>query len=269
MVQNCFHMVARGVALCLAVLRHHIQYQRLHGAAAPDRIRDAVHKEIWDDARIEAPWPEDDEVGPGNGLQTVRQRLRVLRHKAHLPDAAVVLFFRVVNFALAEAAGAVFKFGLKMHVLIRHWQHTARDGQHVAHPVDSLVKRAGDAVHRRKEQIAEALPREATLGEAVVQQLAHRLFRVGECQDAAPDIAGRQHPEILAQRAGAAAVVRNGDDRRDVARIALQSAQHRGQAMPAADGDEARRPVTRLIEADIFRVCSHRLTFWRCRGVPA
>ena len=78
MVHNCFHMVARGVALCLAVLRHHIQYQCLHGAAAPDRIRDAVHKEIWDDARIEAPRPEDDEIGPGNGLQTVRQRLRVL-----------------------------------------------------------------------------------------------------------------------------------------------------------------------------------------------
>ena len=42
-------MVARGVALCLAVLRHHIQYQCLHGAAAPDRIRDAILEDGWAD----------------------------------------------------------------------------------------------------------------------------------------------------------------------------------------------------------------------------
>ena len=207
-------IVARGVALCLAVLRHHIQYQRLHGAAAPDRIRDAVHKEIWDDARIEAPRPEDDQIGPGNGLQTVRQRLRVLRHKAHLPDAAVVLFFRVVNFALAEAAGAVFKFGLKMHVLIRHRQHAARDRQYLSHHGDGLFKAPRHAVERRKQQISERLPLELSLGKAIAEKLLHHRLGIRERLHTLPHVTRRQNTHFTAQHAAPAAVVRHRDDGR-------------------------------------------------------
>ena len=196
-------MVLTRVAVSLAVLGHDVQDVFPNRPGAADGLADAVDQEIGDDAGIEAPRPDDDDIRLTDGVDAVLKRLRVLRHKAHLPDAAVVDLLCVENLALSERAGAVVEFRLQIDVLIRHRKDASRDGKDLSHPLHRLVKRTGDAVHRRKEQIAEALPREAPLGEAVVQQLAHRLFRVGQRQNAAPDIAGRQHPEILAQRAGA------------------------------------------------------------------
>ena len=203
MLQNGADMIVGVVAVGLTVLGHDVQRVDLACTALADGVSDAADKEIRNDARIEAPRPDHDDIGVADGLHALRQGRRTLWDQPDLADAGIVDLFRVEDLALTEHAAAVVKLRLQPHILIGHGQHPAGDGQDVPHPVDRLVKRAGNAVHGRQEQIAEALPREATLGEAVVQQLAHRLFRVGQRQNAAPDVAGRQHAEILAQRAGA------------------------------------------------------------------
>ena len=125
-------------------------------------------------------------------------------------------------------------------------------------PVDRLVKRAGNAVHGRKKQIAEALPGQRAVGKAVVEQLLHGGLGIGQRHDAVADIARRQHSQILAQHAGAAAVVGDGDDGGDILRVGLQAPQHGGQAVPAADGRDARLPAVGLIEPDLFGQFYHR-----------
>ena len=70
-------------------------------------------------------------------------------------------------------------------------------------------------------------------------------------------IARRQHAEVMAQHARAAAVVRNGHDGGDVLCIALEAAQHGGKPVSPADGGNARLALFRLIEPYILLLHRH------------
>ena len=76
--------------------------------------------------------------------------------------------------------------------------------------------------------------------EAVAEEVAHERLRVGQRGDAVPDVADGRDAELLAQRAGRAAVVGHGHDRGEVARVLLEAAQERREAGPAADRDDPR-----------------------------
>ena len=258
MLQNGADMIVGVVAVGLTVLGHDVQRVDLACPALADGVRDAADKEIRNDARIEAPRPDHDDIGVADGLHALRQGHRTLRDQPDLADAGIVDLFRVEDLALTEHAAAVVKLRLQPHILIGHGQHPAGDGQDVPHPVDRLVKRAGNAVHGRQEQIAEALPGQRAVGKAVVEQLLHGGLGIGQRHDAVADIARRQHPQILAQHAGAAAVVGDGDDGGDILRVGLQAPQHGGQAVPAADGCDARLSAVGLIEPDLFGQFCHR-----------
>ena len=80
----------------------------------------------------------------------------------------------------------------------------------------------------------------ADAGEAVLEQLAHERLGVGERGDAVADVADRRDAELLAQDARRAAVVGDGDDRGEVARVLLEPAQEGREAGPAADRDDPR-----------------------------
>ena len=80
---------------------------------------------------------------------------------------------------------------------------------------------AGDAVEGRQEEIAEALALQRALSEAVVEQLPHEGLHVGKGLQTVAHVAGGQHPQLLAQDAGAAAVVRHRDDGGEIVGMAL------------------------------------------------
>lgn len=183
-----------------------------------------------------------------------------------------LLIFSRKNLAFAKNAAAVVKFRFQTHVLIGHRENTARNGQDVPHAVDRFVEGAGNAVHGRQKQVAEALACKAPIGKAVIEQLLHGRLRIGKRHNTVADIARRKHSEVLPEHTGAAAVVRDGHDRGDIPRIGLQAAQHGGQPVSAADGRDARLPAVRLIEPDLFckiRHSNHLLPISRWLSVAA
>ena len=239
MVDNCYgefveraepsdvgaDMIVGVVAVGLTVLGHDVQDVFPYRAGRADGLADAVNEEVRNDAGIEASGANDNNVRLQNGVDAVLKRLRMLRHKTHLTDAAVIDLFRVEDFALAERARAVVEFGLQIDVLVGHRQDSSRNGENVPHPLHSLVKGTGNAVHSRKEEVSEALTGQGAFRKAVIEQLLHGWLRVGQRHNAVADIAGRQHPEILPEHSGAAAVVGDGHDGRYVLCIALEAAQ--------------------------------------------
>ena len=162
------------------------------------------------------------------------------RQKLDVVDAAVLLLFEAEDIALADNVGAVFKGRRQSHVRRRDGNDRAADGKHLPHAAHRLVKRAGDAVERREQEIAEALPAQRAALKAIGQELLHDRLGVRERLHAVADVAGRQHPDVPPQHTAAAAVVRHGDDGGQIFRVFFQPAQHGGKARAAADGDDMR-----------------------------
>ena len=79
------------------------------------------------------------------------------------------------------------------------------------------------------------VPARSLVREPVLEHAVHHRLGVGERRDAVADVADGRDPELAAEHAGRAAVVGNGDDRREVARVLLEPAQQRRQPGPAAD----------------------------------
>ena len=209
-----FQMIGGGVALGLAALRHNIADVKLLRVRRADRVGHAVDEQVRDHARIKASRAEQDEVGLRNSAERVGQRLRVLRHKRNVVDAAVLLLFRVEDMRFAHNARAVFKHGLELYIRVRHRQHAARDRQYLSHHGDGLFKAPRHAVERRKQQIAERLPLELPLRKAVAEKLLHHRLGVRERLHTLPHVTRRQNTHFTAQHAAPAAVVRHCDDSR-------------------------------------------------------
>ena len=75
--------------------------------------------------------------------------------------------------------------------------------------------------------------------EAVLEEGAHQRLRLGEGGDAVAHVSRREHAHVLAQAAGGAAVVADGDDGGEVGGVLLE-AEELGEAGAAADRDDAR-----------------------------
>ena len=89
-----------------------------------------------------------------------------------------------------------------------------------------------------QEEVAKALALQRTFGEAVMQQLSHERLHVGQGLQAVAHISGRQHPKLLAQDAGAAAIVRYRDNGSQSVCVPFQAAQHGGKACSSANGGD-------------------------------
>ena len=126
-------------------------------------------------------------------------------------------------------------------------------GQNLRGQLDGVGKVAGDVGQGGDEEIAEVVSAESVAGlEAIGEELRQQVFFVAEGDHAVAQVAGRQHVEVLAQAAGGTAVVGDGDDRCEIGDVAglrgrpvgkrdmaPQSAQQRGEASAAADGNDA------------------------------
>ncbi len=82
--------------------------------------------------------------------------------------------------------------------------------------------------------------------EAILKKLRKHRFIVGERGKTIANIAGRQDAETRAQSARRAAVIRDGDDCGEVARMRFESAQQSGESMSAADRHDARSMLAAL-----------------------
>lgn len=72
-----------------------------------------------------------------------------------------------------------------------------------------------------------------------LKQLHHLRLGIGQGDQAVADVAGRQDMQLLAELAGGAAIVGDGDDGGQVAGVALEAAQQGREARAASQDDEA------------------------------
>ena len=182
-------------------------------------------------------------------LDRLRQRVRLLRGEPHAPWQAVGGRDR----ALAADLDAVLELRVQDDVVERRGQHPAADLEDVRGLLYGALEVAGHFGERGDEQVAEAVPLEAAVGEAVLEQAAHERLVVGERDEAVADVAGGRHPQVAPQAAGAAAVVGHRDHGGDVAGVLLQAAEQGGEAVAAADRGDARTLGETAGQADLAR----------------
>ena len=111
---------------------------------------------------------------------------------------------------------SIFKFRLQAEIGIGHRQNPARDGQHLTQARNRLIEAGHDAIQRRQEQIAKALPRQAPLGEAIAHEPGHNGLSTGQCLHAVANVPWRQHSQVPPEYAGATAVISNSYNSREI-----------------------------------------------------
>ena len=90
--------------------------------------------------------------------------------------------------------------------------------------------------------------------EPVLKKFFHQRLGVGKRDEAVAQIAGRDDAQFLTQTPRGAAVIRNGHDRRHIARQFLDPAQEHRESVPAADhGDRRTAAETRLFIHEIHQ----------------
>ena len=142
---------------------------------------------------------------------------------------------------LAGHALAALQLGVQGDALERRGQHPAAHVQHRGRFLHGALEVAGHVGQGGHEEVAEAVALQAAvLGKAILEEAAHERLVVGQGDEAAADVARRQHAEAVAQQAGAAAVVGDRDHRGQVARVFLEPREQHRQARAAADRHDPR-----------------------------
>ena len=233
-------MVGGRHPLGLAVLGHDVADVELEGLGAAHRLGDPVHQQVGDHAGVEAPRPQQDELGLPDGLHRRGQGGGPLGQEPDAADAAVLLLLKLKDLGLPHHGGAVLKGGLQPHVLIGHREDAPRDGQHLAHAGHRLIEGWVDPVEGSQDEVPEGLPGQPprAAGKSVAEQLLHHRLGVGQGLHAVTDIPRGRHAQILPQHPRPAAVVGHGDDGCEISGVQLQAPQHGGQPRPTADGHD-------------------------------
>ena len=146
----------------------------------------------------------------------------------------------VLDIRLAVDHRTVDQLGVEADIRHRRREHPAPDVEHVGRLDHRLLEAAGDLRQRRDEEVAQGVAVELRAGfaEAVLKQPGDERFVVGQRDETVPNIAGRGDVVVAANPARAAAVVGDGDDRRDRDVVPLQTAQQGCKSSAAADGDD-------------------------------
>ena len=157
------------------------------------------------------------------------------------PDARHVMAARVslVDFDFAARDLAVGVFGAERRLLDADRPHVAAAAEQGAQAVDGGEKVAAVALHHRQQQVAAGVaaePRVLERRQPREQHAARLAFVARQRQRAPQHVAGRQHAELVAQLAGAAARVEHRHDGVEAQPgIAFQTAEQARQAGAAAE----------------------------------
>ena len=139
---------------------------------------------------------------------------------------------------LSRDMRAVLELGAERNIVERHGNDFARDGEDFARAPQAFVEGAVDIRKRRDKEIAETLTGETAFVETIVKEFLHFVFFIGERKETVARIARRQNAEFATQNPRAAAVVRDGDDRRDFVGKRFEPAKERGASRAAPDRDD-------------------------------
>ena len=233
-------MVGGHHAVRLAGLGHEVDQQDDRRLRLGHRLADAGNQQVGEDRGVERAGAEEDQVRllqRRHRLGKGRRRRRVDLHRRQLlgrqPDRRLALVLPARDAPCPQP-----------HVGQRGGKDLAAHREDRLGGENGLVEIPRDAGQRRQEQVAEGVADQpAAVGEAVLEEAGEQVLIVGEGGDAVADISGRRDSELLAQPAGGAAVVGDGDDTRQLAQavrahVVLQPAQQHRQAGAAADRDQ-------------------------------
>jgi len=85
-------------------------------------------------------------------------------------------------------------FGDERHILLEGGgEHPPVDGEHAPGLGHGFIHAAGDIGHRSQEQVAEAVPFQSPIREAVLEKLGHQALVVGERSHVAAQITRGQN----------------------------------------------------------------------------
>src|SRR5574337_1091742 len=136
---------------------------------------------------------------------------------------------------------AVLEFRNQLHRVLGAGQHPASRAQERPREGDGFDEIVAEPGGRREKEIAEGVTCQIDLPvEAIGEDGGQRPRRVAQGQKAVADVSGREDAELTPQLARAAAVVRHGDDRREVNLGPVIVGRTRIGAKPAQDDRKPR-----------------------------
>ena len=189
----------------------------------------------------------------GDRLEHLRQRPGIARLEKDAPDGHAL----PRDARLAQDAAPIGQLGAEPHGVERRRQDGTPHGQHLAGDANRVEEVARDLGEGGEEEVTEAVARELPLArEAELEELRHQRLDLGQRDETVPDVARRQHLELVAEPPGAAPVVGHGDDGRQrrhaAAEVALERRQDHREAGAAADRDDPAPAVVPPARRHVF-----------------
>jgi hypothetical protein len=231
-------MVGQGHALGLPGLLAEVADQHHRTAGGGDRARHPRDEQVGEQAGVQRPRAEDDQVRAADGRH---DRGGGRRRVGLDPDP-----LETRGDGHRDLPGDLQVGGPRVQG-DRHrgaGQHAPRYPEQARHPVQRVDDVPGREVLQRDEhQVAEAVTGQFAPWEAVLEQLG-QLAVLRQRGQRHPQVAGRHDVEVAAQPTGRAAVVSDRDHGRDVVDHPGQRVERARQSVAPADGHGA-GPVPR------------------------
>ena len=206
-LQDFFYVLRGGEAERLVGLGHEIGDVDAGGRGGGDGFGDSADEEVGDEGGVKGAGTEGDEVGVGDGVKSLGQRVGGGGVEHELVDAEL----RASDVGFAADDGTIFHAGGEGDVGGGGGVDAAAGGEDVGGGLDGLGEVSGDVGEGGEEEIAEGVAFEVTLLEAVLEEAGEEVLVFGESDHAVADVAGGKHFEVFAEAAGGASVVGNGD----------------------------------------------------------
>jgi hypothetical protein len=253
-VRNVFldgaEMIGKSVAGGFAGLGHQIGDVDARGFGFGDGAGDFGNEEIRENAGIERAGPEEDEISLFDRFDGLGKRAHAASGKAEFLDRGAT--GSDASFAVDDAA--VFERGDQVNVRKCRREDAAADGEDFAANADGFGEVASDVGERGEKKIAEIVADEtAARVEAVLKEAAKKGFIFRKCDHAVANVTGRKNAVFPADAAGAAAIIGDGDDRRQIGDrvfdgsvlvaaaddVFLEAAEKRGETRSTTESNDA------------------------------
>ena len=248
-----FYVLAGGKAEALVGLGHEVADVDAACGRGGEGLWNAVHEQVGDERGVEGAGAEGDEVSGGDGGDGFGERRRIGGVEHELVDAARAggdAGFAVDDGAIVHACG-------EGDVGVGGGIDVSAGGEDLRGHVNGLCEVSSDVGEGGDEEIAEGVAAELTLIETELEEAGEEVLVFGEGDHAVADVAGGEHVEVVAEPAGGASVIGDGDDGGEVVDdaggrfaggfggsggsrdVALEASEECGEAGASADGYDA------------------------------
>ena len=221
-------VVGQGIAGGFARLSHKIGDIDARRPGFGDGVGDFRDEQVGKDAGVKRTRAEQNQVRVTDGLDRFGERAHRARQQSDFLDG--------------RAAGRDARFTVNFAAILQRShegnhrsggrENTAANGEDFAAHANGFGKVAGNVRQRRQEEVAEIVANEAAPGmEAILKEMAEQVFILGKRDHTVANVSRRKNAILAAQAAGAAAIIRNGDDGSEVGDRPLPV----GRFIPAAN----------------------------------